>query len=776
MNIEKVIQSEDTDSIISDILCRIHTDGPVYLEDMETLSYIKKFHNQVFSKYEKRLMSLLGLFYKTTEPANLIESVYAIYAQEIKDDTGRDFTPVQASAYKHIYEKKYFSFSAPTSSGKSYLFRELIQEARKDIVIVLPSRALIAEYMFLVKRIVDKSVLVLQFIENVNKAKTQRRVYIITPERGEELFKFIPQLDIELFLFDEAQISEEHIRGLRFDSFVRRVDKLLPNTKKVFTHPFIENPEAQLQKHNFNNNSDYQCYHQSSVGKIFICTENDKYYYFSPYEKKTATVEVSEEVISPILTNNGTVLIYISKDAIYKGQYKQDFEKYIKLCPVITDSNALNIIEELRDYIGATKTHGEKYSSLVDLMRQGIVIHHGSMPLKARLLVEKFVNENYAKICFATSTLIQGINMPFDVVFIDNFRFQGGDNEKILGLKNLIGRAGRSTNKKNSFEYGYVIINKKSVKTFSKRMIDTVTLKNTSSLDDDLSMVDDDSKDIVLAIQNDSFNTEMQLPNIQVERLSTASILNDVKFILDSFLTNKKPLTGTDYQNLPKVKKQKIKDAFRSIYTSHVRRKDLVQGEMGVLATSIPIILWRIQGKSFKEIISLRHAYISQRDIRRDIESRLKRNQITEKQALEEYQKLPAKFSPVATQLPNKKAKHVPLFKNISVLDIDYDTLVYDTYDYIDKVISLSLTDPFCGAFQIYFNQTNDERALAMKNYIRYGTNDNIEIWLMKYGFDFEDIEWIKALVVHVDENQIIFSESIGEIDENKKTIIERYL
>lgn len=63
-----------------------------------------------------------------------------------------------------------------------------------------------------------------------------------------------------------------------------------------------------------------------------------------------------------------------------------------------------------------------------------------------------------------------------------------------------------------------------------------------------------------------------------------------------------------------------------------------------------------------------------------------------------------------------------------------------------------------------------------MKNYIRYGTNDNIEIWLMKYGFDFEDIEWIKALVVHVDENQIIFSESIGEIDENKKTIIERYL
>ena len=62
---------------------------------------------------------------------------------------------------------------------------------------------------------------------------------------------------------------------------------------------------------------------------------------------------------------------------------------------------------------------------LLSLMQKGIVIHHGSMPLRARLLIEHFVNKGFARICFATSTLIQGINMPFDVVWIDNFKFRG---------------------------------------------------------------------------------------------------------------------------------------------------------------------------------------------------------------------------------------------------------------------------------------------------------------------------------------------------------------
>ena len=129
------------------------------------------------------------------------------------------------------------------------MFRELITGASGDIVIVVPSRALIAEYLSVVKTLVDPSVLVLQFIENINIAKTSRRVYIITPERGKELFQYKDVFNIELVLFDEAQLSEEEIRGIGFDAYVRRIATEFPQATKVFAHPFVKNPEAQLSKH-----------------------------------------------------------------------------------------------------------------------------------------------------------------------------------------------------------------------------------------------------------------------------------------------------------------------------------------------------------------------------------------------------------------------------------------------------------------------------------------------------------------------------------------------
>lgn len=207
--------------MLDDIINKIHMHGPIDSSDFEKLALIKQFHPDIFKKYENEILYVSGLFYKVNQPKNLLEEVYSIFSDSIYDDTGKRFTPVQADAYNSIKEKKFFSFSAPTSAGKSFLFRELIVNNDSDIVIVVPSRALIAEYLSIVKSLVDNSVLVLQFIENINIAKTKRRVFIITPERGNELFQHKIEFDISLFLFDEAQLSEEEIRGIRFDSFVQ---------------------------------------------------------------------------------------------------------------------------------------------------------------------------------------------------------------------------------------------------------------------------------------------------------------------------------------------------------------------------------------------------------------------------------------------------------------------------------------------------------------------------------------------------------------------------
>ncbi|TOR08346.1 helicase, partial [Vibrio parahaemolyticus] len=149
-----------------------------------------------------------------------------------------------------------------------------------------------------------------------------------------------------------------------------------------------------------------------------------------------------------------TVLVFVSKASLYRGDFIDDFQKYVDRFGLIEDESATSIIQEVELLIGANEQ--DHRSNLVSLLRKGVVIHHGSVPLEVRFLIEEFIRQGHAKICFATSTLAQGINMPFDVVWLDNMRMQGGDEEdKALAFKNLIGRSGRLS-KGPVFDFGYV--------------------------------------------------------------------------------------------------------------------------------------------------------------------------------------------------------------------------------------------------------------------------------------------------------------------------------
>ena len=750
-------------------------------------------------------MYLLGLFYKISEPKSLAEEFYKVYADLIKDTYGENFTPVQANVYNQIKQNRIFSFSAPTSIGKSYLFRHLIKNYTSDIVIIVPSRALISEYIFDIVKEVDNSVLVLQFVEDINKSYTKRRIFVLTPERAGELFKHKSNFNIGLFLFDEAQISEENIRGMRFDALINRIDKNFPKAKKVFTHPFISNPSAQLTKHKFNQEADAQRYKQQSVGKIYISIKNNTFSYFSPFsEKKRKQVIINTDIVKEILENDGTLLVYTSKNNIYSGNYLNDFSRYVDLCKPIENPEALKIIKELEEFIGASS---EKNSLMIEMMRKGIVVHHGSIPLHGRLLIEKFVNNKFAKICFSTSTLIQGVNMPFDVVWIDNFNFQGNEDVKNLSLKNLIGRAGRTTQKTDCFDYGYVIIKNSNINKFCNRIMQEASLKPTSLLSEPLSNIDEDLQDLALAITTDTFDEDNQLPISQVDRINNANIQKDIQYILENIFEGEDILTGTKYYHLNKSIREKIKQCFINVYVAHLKRTNVCAGEKSVLSASIPIMLWRVQGRSFSSIVASRYAYITRADDRRKIIALLEKNSLskddkkfilslikntneknvakkllnykilTENNKRDIISLIGLRFTQKAFSIPDKSVKNTSLFKNFSTYrDFKYDILVFDTYDYLDKIISFSIAIPICAAFQKYYENSLDNRALKIKNYIKYGTNNEKEIWLQKYGFGFEDIDWLLAHIEKIDENEITFNKSIKMLPENKIEKIRRYL
>ena len=768
--IDKIVKGKELEEIIEYVRKDIYVNGPISTLDMEILSYLKYYQPEFLSKYEGDILERMGIFYKENKINSIEGSIMSNYKKVIAEKYNKFYTPIQTNLINNILLNKNFSFSAPTSTGKSYVFREIIEDKdKKDVAIIVPSRALINEYFIKIRDIIkDKSVNVLTSVEIINKKMAKRNVFILTPERAKELFKYKEELQLDFVLFDEAQLGdEESTRGMIFDSIVRRIKRNFPKTKLLFAHPFINNPEAQLKKNNIEE-GDYKNYLEKNVGQMFISYDSGKYYHFG-IEKEVMgnnKIKMEEDPIKNIIINNGTVLIYTAKTSIYNGKIFEKFGKYIELCEEIKDKKALKLIKELKELIGATqKKKSEKYSKMIELLKRGIITHHGSLPLKARIILEEFTQNNFCRICFATSTLVQGINMPFDVVWIDKF-----ESSQMLSILNLIGRAGRATTKEK-FDYGIVVV-KDANKSRLRSIIKTkIKLKEVSLLDVENNEEEDNVRDFKESIKNGTLSDEYNLTQKQLERLEEKSLDNSIEFILEKMVRKNSFISVDEFNKYERSIRTKIREEFEKIYIAYLNRAELSSGEKSVLSNAIKILVWQINGKTFKQVVWYRYSYITRLEERKEL-----MKQKNKKEAQNEIANMEARFTMECSDIPNKDLMSFNMFKGKKVNEVSYDRIVFDTYDYIDKIIGFKLKDIYYATFQKFFERTGDIRAKNMALYLKYGTIDYVEIMLIRYGFSFETIEWLKKYVKKIDEDEIVFKKKIMVLSKDKFKEIEHYV
>ena len=128
------------------------------------------------------------------------------------------------------------------------------------------------------------------------------------------------------------------------------------------------------------------------------------------------------------------------------------------------------------------------------------------------------------------------------------------------------------------------------------------------------------------------------------------------------------------------------------------------------------------------------------------------------------------------SDIPDKSLNFIPLFNyDMEAYKVNYDIVAFDTYDYIDKIIGFKLRDIYYAIFNEFFIKYGDERARKMSQYIKYGSSNDKEIMLLRYGFDFETIEWLKDKVESIDENSIVFK-NIDQFTEEQLLEIDNYL
>lgn len=751
---------KDPRSTLAAILSELHRVGPVTQKQLETLSLYKEFSPDAFAEFEEKVLAAMGLFYKLGEASDLYTFLMKGIGEANRTNRGELLTPVQASMRRAISSKQFVSISAPTSAGKSYSIRDFISSEDGDAVIVVPSRALIAEYVAALRRYFanDKKVMILPFVESVFRRRGLRRIFVVTPERARELFERSNEINPKVFFFDEAQVSDEQGRGVVFDVLVRRVSSIFPFAKLIFAHPFVENPEAQFGKHGLKEESSFaKSYPQGAVGKVFVYQHgNDKDYYFSPFVENghriDNCVEFDRGFAEFALDGVKSILAYVSKRSIYVGKFTAEFDAYIDRLPFVDADEAISIISDIRDILGAD--NHEHRSKLISLMKRGVVIHHGSVPLEVRFLIEEFIRKGYARLCFATSTLAQGVNMPFDVVWLGNMRMQGGDEQqKALSFKNLIGRAGRlSTSTK--YDYGYVYT--RNPKLLSTRIDSEYRLSDVSVLDMDRDEVPGDVAELIESIRDGSFDDELHLPSSRLARLRDPDVMSAIREILISLypsgILSPEVVRGRDN----KVLRETMKERFAFIYEAYLGRA-LVAGERSVFREAIFIMLLTFSGRTFREIAGIRYSRISNRDGGR---------------------MGGASFSQEATDLPNiSLVTPYSLFDaGTNAVDVSYDVVVFDTYDYLDKVISFCLSDVFSASAKVYYDHSKDDRAARFAELLRFGTNDSMHVLMMRYGFLPDQIEMILPHVLRINDDEIIFKRSIRNASDEIRSIVDWYM
>lgn len=194
--------------------------------------------------------------------------------------------------------------------------------------------------------------------------------------------------------------------------------------------------------------------------------------------------------------------------------------------------------------------------------------------------------------------------------------------------------------------------------------------------------------------------------------------------------------------------------------------RELTAAEKSILNQAIKIMLWRVYKKTFSLICQYRFDYASRKK---------DRDALDRQGNEEEKSKLKAQFLREYDDIPDMKLHNYSLFGDMPAEKVDYDRIIYDTYDYLDKLIGFKLADIFYAIFHQYYEFSKDLRALRLSKYIRFGTDVEREIWMLRYGLTFEDIEWAAPCIESIDEQEIVFNEKYDELTKEQRAVLERF-
>lgn len=397
---------------------------------------------------------------------SVLDKIYKSYRQrelEVSSDSNEHFLPEQKKVIDYLSSANVLSFSGPTSMGKSYVIRQFIikgiQSGRKDnYAYTIPTKALMNEI----------SNTLMDDIEKCEKGKDNyavitspddlalRRencnfIFVMTPERLVNLLRRNISIFINYIFIDEAHIlsKENEERGALYYQIVELLSCRVFIPKYVFSSPFIPNPEIYSSILEESIESQSYASNTSPVAqfrmRIDIGGESSIYNRFTDsFESCGKACDKTRLGVVYKIGKDSTNIVYcrsLKKAMLYANDFANEFCKtaYISLT---SNKNQTKIQEELNNAADIIEKEIHESCFLANLIRKGVAYHIGFLPSRVRKLIENLFRERKLKYLFCTSTVIEGVNLPADNLFIFSL-CNGQPKLTPIELNNLMGRAGR---------------------------------------------------------------------------------------------------------------------------------------------------------------------------------------------------------------------------------------------------------------------------------------------------------------------------------------------
>ncbi len=756
-------------------------------------------HNQYNKLYMGSVLSninnYVGLAGKCLEYKNpdVIEGFVETVIKEryrIPEECGTNmfFDASQSIAYNNIKNQYYYSFSGPTSMGKTFLVKvfiktRIVKKIRNNYVIVVPSKALInevkSEIITSMGRVLEaERYKVITTPSAIIDDEKYKYIMIYTQERLSYQIKINNNIKIDYVFIDEAQkISEIGMRSAYFYKIINYLVRINNETKVYFLCPCIPNPQIYLELVPDVNRLEkkYDIFEFSPVNqhKNIVDITNHTISVYNDLEKEFVTVQINNIYTSAIkyihhIGDGSSNIVFCDS--------KKDVENYAieywKLCK--EDNNP-----ELKELIDDVKNDIHPKSYLVHFLRRGICCHVGYLPSTIKAKIEHLFRKKVIKTIFCTSTLLEGVNLPGDNLFII-IKNNSYIMKNSADFKNLMGRVGRKTY--NLIGNVYVIpANGSSKDTYDrckeliKKPVENQTLSINEILDDNL------KKKILKSLLNGTGTIEKGKMTYEMFGMLRFIINILIKCIVEDDRNNYifKLFSNVLTESYVQVIKQNFKleeiNDDSNITADQIRKldkeiladkiyypKEINYDEIkSFLENLYELFNWRKyeSKKSIgnKEKLSYYAVLLNQwmvgHSVRRIIDKSIEHHKIT-------------------GAIFDNKEKKIVQYSGKSSQD---NSIVVESLTSIEDILLFSISNYFTKFSERYkFLKNVNKIENDWSEYIDFGTNDDIIIELQKIGFSREIAKIIKkSNLAKLDEDSLLsFSQYIFNID-NEQLISE---